>query len=236
MFRIFLITLSIGLLLFPQFSFSQETPLKDLLDDGKAMVTMDNAWWLLAGTGLTLLAREVEDPEGAIRALDHGLIDPMVDFGNIWGDIRLQFPLALGAWTVGSVADKDQLALFGYDLTRGLLITYGAVSVGKYAVQRTRPNGDPYSFPSGHTSTAFTIAGVLSRHYGPWAGAAGVSLGVLTGLGRMEDNRHFASDVVAGATIGWIVGRTVARDRKSGESAWQLVPSVNGLVLVGRFN
>jgi membrane-associated phospholipid phosphatase len=215
---------------------AQEASFSDLVDDGEALLTTENAWWLLAGASATVLVYQVEDPEGAVKGLNESFLDPLFDFGNIWGDARVQIPLALGCWAVGSMRDDDHLALFGYDLSRGVLLTYGVTSIGKYAFQRTRPNGDPYSFPSGHTSMAFTTAGVMSRHYGPWGTVAGVTLGVLTGLGRMEDNKHYASDVVAGATIGWIIGRTVARNGPSQDSAWQLVPSVNGVVLVGRFN
>ena len=217
-------------------SMAQGTFFEDIVDDGEALFTTENAWWLLAGSTATVLVYQFEDPEGAAKGLNDSFLDPLFDFGNIWGDARVQVPLALGCWAVGSMQDNDRLALFGYDLTRGALLTYGVTSLGKVLVQRTRPNGESYSFPSGHTAMAFTTAGVLSRHYGSWGTAAGVSLGVLTGLGRMEDNKHFASDVVAGATIGWIIGRTVAREKKSGDSAWQLVPSGNGLVLVGHFH
>ncbi len=207
----------------------------DLLDDVSALPSSENAWWLLGGIAATLLVHEIEDPEGAMRGLDGDLIDPIVDFGNIWGDIRVQAPLALGSWAVGSWRDDSEMAGLGYDLSRSLLLTYGTVSLTKLAVQRTRPNGEDYSFPSGHTASAFSTAGVLSRRYGGWVGGIGIGLGVLTGLGRLEDNKHFASDVVAGATIGWIIGRTVAREGSGDQSAWQLVPSGNGLVLVAQF-
>ncbi len=215
---------------------AQGTFFGDVVDDGEALFTTENAWWLLGGTTATLLVYQFEDPESAVKGLNESFLDPLFDFGNIWGDARVQIPLALGTWAVGSWQDNDNLALFGYDLTRGALLTYGVTSASKLIFHRTRPNGDPYSFPSGHTAMAFTTAGVLSKHYGGWGTAAGVSLGVLTGLGRMEDNKHYASDVVAGATIGWIIGRTVARKGPTGDSAWQLVPTINGMVLVGRFH
>ncbi len=221
---------------YPSVSNAQATFFHDVVNDSEAMFTTENAWWLLAGASATLIVHQVEDPEGAVKGLNEFFLDPLFDFGNIWGDARVQVPLALGCWGIGHYARDDGLENFGYDLTRGALLTYGATSLGKIVFQRTRPNGDGYSFPSGHTAMAFATAGVMSRHYGPWGTAAGVTLGVLTGLGRMEDNKHFASDVVAGATIGWIIGRTVARDGANTDSAWQLVPSANGLVLVGHFH
>ncbi len=207
----------------------------DVLEDLIALPTVENTWWLLGGTVATFLAYEVEDPEGAVRGLDRGLLDSLADFGNIWGDMRVQVPLALGCWVGGSWQASEEIADLGYDLSRGLLLTYSITGVSKHVVRRDRPNGGSLSFPSGHTAAAFTTAGVLSRHYGGLVGAAGIGLGVLTGLGRMEDNKHFASDVVAGAAIGWIIGRTVAREGSSEPSAWRVVPSSNGLVLVGAF-
>lgn len=207
----------------------------DLLADAGALPSTENAWWLLGGAALSLLAYEIEDADGISRALDQGLIDSFADFGNIWGDMRVQAPLAAGCWIIGGTSDNDELAGLGYDLSRSLMLTYGTVSAIKLAVGRTRPNGEDYSFPSGHTAAAFSTAGVMSRRHPGWATGAAVGLGVLTALGRMEDMKHYASDVAAGATIGWIVGRTVARAGRSDDRAWQLVPSPGGLAVAGRF-
>jgi membrane-associated phospholipid phosphatase len=206
-----------------------------LLDDIVSLPSTENAWWLLGGTVLTIGVYQFEDPDGAARALDQGIWDGLSDFGNIWGDARVQVPLALGSWGVGSLAGSNEIAGLGFDLSRGLLLTYATVSIIKAGVNRTRPNGDDYSFPSGHTASAFTTAGVVTRRYGGWAGGVAIGLGVLTGMGRMEDMKHYASDVVAGATIGWIIGRTVARDDPADKTAWQLVPFGSGLAMIKRF-
>lgn len=238
--KILLVVLTLGaLLLNPLLVWGQQASVSqfpgDLWDDSKSLFTTENAWWLLGGTAGTILVYQFEDPDGAMRGLDQGLMAPLADFGNIWGDARLQGTLALGLWAVGSWQDSDEVAGLGYDLSRSLLLTYGVTSVLKVAVQRTRPNGENYSFPSGHTSAAFSTAGVVSRRYGGWATAGTLALGVLTGLGRMEDEKHFASDVVAGATIGWIIGRTVAREGKNSETAWNLTPTGQGLVVSKSF-
>ncbi|RKZ11467.1 hypothetical protein DRQ50_13550 [bacterium] len=234
-----LLTLTLTLTLPATTSLAGDTGLDDLpgdlLEDLGALPSTENAWWLLGGTALTIIAHELEDPAGARRALDDNFLDPIVDFGNIWGDARVQVPLALGTWIYGGLADNDEVGGLGYDLSRSLLLTYSFTGVIKHTVNRTRPNGDDLSFPSGHTAAAFSTAGVVTRRYGGWAGGITVGLGVLTALGRMEDMKHYASDVVAGATIGWIIGRTVARDGRRDENAWRLVPTMGGLTVVGRF-
>jgi len=206
-----------------------------LVDDIAALPTLENLWWLVGGTALTLGVYQFEDPERAAEALDRGVWDALSDFGNIWGDVRVQAPLALGAWGVGTWAHKPDLAELGFDLSRGLLLTYAVVGLMKPVFDRTRPNGDRYSFPSGHTAAAFTTAGVVTRRYGGWAGAITIGLGVMTGMGRMEDLKHYASDVVAGATIGWIIGRTAAREDPTEGIAWRLVPAGRGLAVVARY-
>jgi membrane-associated phospholipid phosphatase len=208
---------------------------RELWHDARALPSTENAWWLLGGAGLALAAYQIEDPDGATRFLDRGAIDNAVDFGNTWGDVRVQAPLALSTWAIGSVAGKAEMAQLGFDLSRGLLLSYGTVSALKVAFDRTRPNGDAYSFPSGHTASAFTTAGVVSRRYGGWAGGVTIGLGVLTGLGRMEDMKHFASDVVVGATIGWIIGRNAGRPRAGDGIALQLVPLPSGIAVAGRW-
>jgi membrane-associated phospholipid phosphatase len=206
-----------------------------LLDDIVALPSTENAWWLLGGTALTIGVYQFEDAEDAAKALDQDPWDSMSDFGNIWGDVRVQGTLALGAWGIGSWAGSNEVAGLGFDLSRGLLLTYATTSILKVAVNRTRPNGEDYSFPSGHTASAFTTAGVVTRRYGGWAGGVSIALGVMTAMGRMEDMKHYASDVVAGATIGWIIGRTVARHDPEDKTAWQVVPFGSGLAMIKRF-
>lgn len=87
------------------------------------------------------------------------------------------------------------------------LIQSGTVTLLKHTVRRERPDGNARnSFPSGHTATAFMCATLLHKEYGetvsPWISVAGYGLAVTTGLCRIEANRHFCSDVLAGAAIG----------------------------------
>lgn len=76
----------------------------------------------------------------------------------------------------------------------------------KYSVQRLRPDGSTHnSFPSGHTATAFMTATMLHKEYegrSPWFSIGGYVLAAITGVSRVLNNRHWMSDVVAGAAIG----------------------------------
>jgi membrane-associated phospholipid phosphatase len=206
-----------------------------IVDDIVALPTMYNAWWLIGGTALTIGVYQFEDAEGASRALDQGIWDTLSDVGNIWGDPLVQVPLALGTWGVGNWTDNESLAGLGFDLSRGLLLSTSVTGLLKPIADRTRPNGDSYSFPSGHAAAAFTTAGVVCQRYGGWAGGISLGLGVMTAMGRMEDLKHYPSDVIAGATIGWIIGWTVGRDKSGEDTALRIVPTGNGLALTGQF-
>lgn len=80
------------------------------------------------------------------------------------------------------------------------------VNTVKNSVDVERPDGSANnSFPSGHTSMAFTNATFLHKEYGlvnPLYSIGGYSAATFTGLGRNLNNRHWISDVLAGAGIG----------------------------------
>lgn len=92
-------------------------------------------------------------------------------------------------------------------LTGGAAILSFAFSTGIKSLTGTeRPHGDVYnSFPSGHTTTAFMGAEILRREYGgehPGIAVAGYAVAAGVGCMRVYNNRHWASDVLAGAGFG----------------------------------
>ena len=96
---------------------------------------------------------------------------------------------------------KDQAALF----VLGTGIYFVTAKTMKYVVNETRPNGEPYSFPSGHTTTAFFGAHALAKEYWeehPGIAITGYALATTTGILRMANNEHWASDVFMGAAVG----------------------------------
>ena len=79
------------------------------------------------------------------------------------------------------------------------------VNALKYTVCEMRPDGSRRnSFPSGHTATAFVGAELVRMEYGGWWGAAAYTVATATGVLRMYNERHWCSDVIAGAGIGFL--------------------------------
>ena len=96
----------------------------------------------------------------------------------------------------------------GISHVRGLIYTTGVTHALKVTTQRRRPDqSDPFSFPSGHTSAAFSTATSLTYAYGWKAAIPAYGLAALSGLSRIADDKHWTSDVVAGAFLGIIWGR-----------------------------
>ena len=97
----------------------------------------------------------------------------------------------------------------------GRMLTADAFSVGlmaigvnglKYSLRRMRPNESRRnSFPSGHTTTAFTLATMLHKEYGwrsPWFSIGGYTIASSVAIMRLVNNMHWMSDTIVGALLG----------------------------------
>ncbi|HWB94285.1 MAG TPA: phosphatase PAP2 family protein [Puia sp.] len=86
------------------------------------------------------------------------------------------------------------------------VIANGTVFSVKGWSHELRPDGsDCQSFPSGHTAEAFVGAEFMRMEYkdvSPWYGVAGYAMATATGMLRMYNDKHWMSDVVAGAGVG----------------------------------
>lgn len=70
------------------------------------------------------------------------------------------------------------------------------------------------SFPSGHTTAAFSAATVYAMEYRnrPLIPILSYSAATLIGLSRITENKHWATDVLAGAALGYLTGRQVVNN------------------------
>ncbi|GAO41694.1 hypothetical protein FPE01S_01_07080 [Flavihumibacter petaseus NBRC 106054] len=81
------------------------------------------------------------------------------------------------------------------------------VNTVKYTAKVERPDGtERNSYPSGHTANSFMNATFLHKEYGqyrsPLYSVAAYGAATVTGISRELNNRHWVSDVLAGAGIG----------------------------------
>jgi hypothetical protein len=103
-----------------------------------------------------------------------------------------------------------------FDQTKYLLISNLISATITHSLKiisnKERPNGSPYSFPSGHTTLAFTNARVLYNEFkdtSPVLAYSGYAFAFSTGSFRMINNKHWLSDVLVGAGIGIISAELV---------------------------
>jgi membrane-associated phospholipid phosphatase len=142
------------------------------------------------------------------------------------------FYLAVGIlYTYGVVFNNTKIKETAGLVIEAVLFNDALTRFFKYTCGRPRPKvhkGDwddfiPFSghdaFPSGHTSTAFTLATVISRQYPSWfVKVSSYTIAGLIGLQRLYVNAHGIADIFAGAILGIWIGDTICKlDKRWGE-------------------
>ena len=152
---------------------------------------------------------------------------------------------AAGFWYLLSQANNDNPNQEkAWSMLSALALT-DTVTYGLKAVVNTeRPNGSNYSFPSAHTASSFCVASMLDEYYGPQVGFPAYVGAAVVGWRMMDAHEHWASDVLFGGTLGYIIGHSVAAKHKQLEIAgFRIEPMIcledagptTGISLVKRF-
>ncbi len=99
----------------------------------------------------------------------------------------------------------------GIAIIAALIITGAVSEVSKHTIQMPRPRvRSSYGFPSGHTTTAFSLASTLAVTF-PALSPLFFILAVLTGISRMYLRAHFTVDVIGGMIVGLVVSFPIAK-------------------------
>ena len=120
------------------------------------------------------------------------------------GDVtQIAVPVTALAMTL---IKKDKKGVWQFAKSYGT--TFVITRILKETIKKSRPDKHWSfdSFPSGHTSSAFSGASFIQRRYGWKIGAPAYALAAFTGYSRVHAKRHYTIDVLAGAAIG--VGST----------------------------
>lgn len=179
-------------------------------DDLASPVTTPARTHLIVGTIATLLLVALED-QVVDPAQKHTVEDKPLGkysrFGDIAGQVVPNIAYAGGMLAAGAFGNKNGYERAGI-MTLATLYSAGVTTALKYAVREPRPNNgaDRKSFPSGHSTTAFAFASVVGAEHGYGWGIPAYALASLVAYSRMNDNKHYVHDVVAGATIGTAYG------------------------------
>ena len=183
---------------------------QNFVRDAKRLPSKETALTLGIGGGLALAVHPADD-----YVYEHATANgprPFFKLGSTLGDGWAQVGFAVGSYGTGLIAKNRELTHFGSDLIRAQVLNVVVTQGVKFSVQRERPEGSTshsYSFPSGHTSSAFATATVVWRHYGWKAGVPASLVGAWVGASRVQLGKHYLSDVVFGAAVGAVSGRSV---------------------------
>jgi membrane-associated phospholipid phosphatase len=140
-------------------------------------------------------------------------LDELFEGGDTAGNGYAQGGIAVATWIAGKAFHSREVTELGTCLVLGQIVNGVLTESLKLAANRTRPNGGRWSFPSGHASAAFTTATVLERHLGWKVGVPAYAAAAYIGASRLQQNKHYASDVLFGAALGIACGRSATFDR-----------------------
>ena len=160
-------------------------------------------------------------PIGIPRALEH--------IGNMYdkpGPIYFTAGLTGLMYGSGWVFNDDKLLETTNMMIESLVISSIFTTALKVMIGRARPfvNDDPHNFkpfnfkfnnrymsmPSGHTSSIFAMMTVIAKQYDSWyVKIPAYTFATSVAVQRMNDKKHWASDLLIGGTLGYLVAELV---------------------------
>lgn len=145
------------------------------------------------------IKNEVAEERGYLIPHFHTKIDDYLQFSPLF--------VAYGLDAIG-IRSKTDVINRTIIFFKGEAMALTTTTFLKYTTHTLRPDGSSYnSFPSGHTTQAFAAATFLNEEYKdryPWMPYASYTVASSVGLLRVANNRHYISDVLVGAGIGYL--------------------------------
>jgi hypothetical protein len=200
-----------------------------LARDAKALVNWHDMALLGGALGGAIAIRQDLDDEVREFTEDHpdrwGKASEVL---GVLGEVQYQVPVLLGVYGYSVQSENEEL----HDLSRAMISAYTLTGLSTLVVKgiadtdRPSPkwNDGNFGFPSFHTSSSFSIASVVEEYHGMKTALPVYALAGLIGWSRIDERDHDLSDVVFGAALGYIIGKSVARNHKARESQFRFTP------------
>ena len=219
-----------------------------------ADLSPEQAWSAVAVAGAAAALATTSADESLSRSISKPASrfgEDISKFGKALGEVPLNFGI-LGVFGLyGWWGDDADAKLTFESGLLGAACTEIVVEAIKVTAGRARPNSGlgshhwrPFSgsasFPSGHTSFAFSLAGTINYFYPGWPGITALVVAGTTAYSRVHTLDHWPSDVLVGAFLGATISRAVAKrwDRKR-RPDFEVVPTVDehggGAAVMSRF-
>ncbi len=220
-------------------------------------------WQTLTLTGLTMsfvFGHDIEMHEDyVVKKQFNGLGIPKVlgNIGDIYdtpGPAYFTVGLVSSMYGVGKIIDDKKLIKTTELMIRSLIISSLFTTSLKLIIGRARPyiktgphqfnhfnlktDGRYSSMPSGHTSSIFSMMTVIAKQYNTmWVKVPAYTFAVSVGMQRINEGKHWASDVLLGGVIGYLVGKTIVERSGGGSNSLSIQPGINskGIGLMIKF-
>lgn len=203
--------------------------------DMHALFTGDNAVFLgVFATGALILRNNV----------DQQVIDNVQQNGPYWGHLSdtisalgesftVQIPLIAGVYAASLYCQDDDLHELSVTMLASVKFSVISSLALQYATGTHRSDngiigsfGDN-GFPSTSSATSFALAAVIDERYG-WPGAIPAYLAAgLVGWSEIDQSQSRLSDVVFGAALGYVIGKSLGSMHYRPDSPTKLVPFVD---------
>ena len=172
---------------------------------------------IILGSSIVLMPFDQDMRNTALRNRE-AIESPAISFANEYGNLWYPALGTLATYGLGLAFEDESMRTFARKTTTSLLIAGGITTVFKSIIGRSRPftnegggqfspftlNDSRLSFPSGHSTVAFVMSASLSKVIDRWwADVLLYGLATGTAYARMHNDRHWLSDTVLGAAIGY---------------------------------
>lgn len=239
---------------------------QDVVSDAKYLLTsplrIDGKSALIAGSvvaaigGLMAADRSIQQTfQGNRTTVTNDMARTLETIGFARTVLGANVALIGAGWLFREHEAGDRLMRTALVSLESQLFVEGIVGVTKFGVGRARPTAEdgvhsfsPFesfdtSFPSSHAARSFAVAAVFAESYPHPVPFLAYTTATLIALSRIQLNEHFASDVLAGAALGFFVGKALSWRHKNpdflrGMNIVPFVPTASsglGFTVQGRF-
>ena len=204
-----------------------------ILDDLKSVVSKESIPVLSSVAALALVAAPFDETLVYSASCSTFQKSAFEGWARLAGQEWLLAGASVATYVTGKAVGNRTVARVGGDLVESQVVAGITTYALKLAIPRTRPDGEPHSFPSGHAAGTFAAATVLQRHFGLKGAVPAYTFATLISAARLQANSHYPTDIIMGAAFGILSGRAATFD--VGGRRVSLSPSLspNGGIVIG---
>jgi len=233
------------LIISPSILFGQEKSLYNpdlkgfniFLEDGKELITSPLHWessdWLTFSgiVGGTLLTSTIDMKIKDIVMANNYKFNLPMKIGKWTGEPIATFSIASGFYLYGTAFNNNSAKRIGFEVAEsffyaGTIDFLLKISLGRYRPYANKGNGSfqpfsilnysTHSFPSGHSTVAFSLSTILASHTENYLLKILIyTPAILTLTQRVYENQHWTSDVFTGAALGFLIGKFIVNQHNS---------------------